>query len=132
MGRRWRRGTYRRPTGLVNHFLPTVAGVARAVASLDDRPVAFQGHVLAAGDFLATWAVEVAVHHLDLGAELPLAPPAPAALRLARATIEALSGELPADWTDATAVLLGAGRLPLTQAQAEQAGETARRLPALG
>lgn len=123
---------YRRPTGLVNHFTPTAAGVARAVSSMGEHNVAFQGHVLTPGDFLATWAVELAVHHLDLGAELALAAPAATAMRLARATIEALSGELPATWTDETAVLVGTGRLALTDAQAEQAGDSARRLPALG
>jgi hypothetical protein len=32
--------------------------------------------------FLATWAVELAVHHLDLGRDLVLALPAPTAFAL--------------------------------------------------
>ena len=83
---------YRRPTGAVGHLRPTVRGIQTATRALVPGAVRFQGHVLATGDFLATWAVELAVHHLDLGRELDLEPPARPALRLARATVEALAG----------------------------------------
>ena len=68
---------------------------------------------MSTGDFLATWAVELAVHHLDLGRELDLAPPPGTALRLARATVEALAGQpLREAWSDTDAVLVGTGRRP--------------------
>ena len=70
---------YRPPTGLMRHVCITADALDRAVAHLDAGTVRFQGRLLT-GDFLATWAVELAVHHLDLGRELDLAPPAPAAL----------------------------------------------------
>jgi hypothetical protein len=62
-----------------------------SVERLDDGVLAFQGGVLTTGDFLATWAVELAVHQLDLAREVDVAPPTPGALRLARRTVEALT-----------------------------------------
>lgn len=124
---------YRRPTGLVAHLRPTADGLATAVQVLAAGNLRFQGHVLGSGDFLATWAVELAVHHLDLQRELDLPPPAPAATRLARRTIESLAGRrLPADWPDETAILIGTGRWPLDGQQAQQIGPLATRLPVLG
>ncbi|HEY0240312.1 MAG TPA: maleylpyruvate isomerase N-terminal domain-containing protein [Friedmanniella sp.] len=63
-----------------------VLGVAR----LPDGALAFQGGVLTTGDLLATWAVELAVHQLDLAREIDVAPPSPDALAMARRTVEAL------------------------------------------
>lgn len=124
---------YRRPVGLVAHLRPTAGGLAVAVAAMPAGAVRFQGHVLTTGDFLATWAVELAVHQLDLGRELEVAPPAAAALRLARATVEALAGgPLPARWSDAATVLAGTGRVRLDEEQVRAAGPVARRLPVLG
>lgn len=68
---------YRRPTGLVAHLLPTAEAVSTAVAALRPGHLRFQGRVMSTGDFLATWACEIAVHHLDMGVELVLAGPAP-------------------------------------------------------
>ncbi|MGK5681755.1 maleylpyruvate isomerase N-terminal domain-containing protein [Actinoplanes sp. URMC 104] len=124
---------YRRPSGAVRHLLPTVAGVRAATARLEPGAVRFQGHVLSSGDFLATWAVELAVHHLDLGRELTLPPPAPAALRLARSTVEALAGRAaPGSWADDTTVLLGAGRVRPDARQQAEAPELTGKLPVLG
>lgn len=124
---------YRRPVGLLGHLRPTAGGVATAAAALAPGALRFQGHVLSTGDFLATWAVELAVHHLDLGRELELPPPAPSATRLARTTVESLAGgSLPGAWPDQEAVLLGAGRLRMTDRQIRQAGPIAGRLPVLG
>jgi hypothetical protein len=110
---------YRRPTGAVRHLLPTVDGVRTAVEALPVGAVRFQGHVLATGDFLATWAVELAIHQLDLGRELPVPPPTASSLALTRATISALAGvELPASWDDRTVALLGAGRVRPDASQA--------------
>ncbi|HEY0002810.1 MAG TPA: maleylpyruvate isomerase N-terminal domain-containing protein [Actinoplanes sp.] len=102
---------YRRPTTAVRHLTPTMTGVRTAVTALRPGAVRFQGLVLTTGDFLATWAVELAVHHLDLTRELTLVSPEASALRLGRRTIEALTGKpLPGD--DRTVLMTGAGRLP--------------------
>lgn len=122
---------YRSPAAAVAHLRPTADALAHAVGALPDGVVAFQGHAMATGDFLATWAVELAVHHLDLGVELALPPPATEALALARDTVEALAGgALP--WDNETAVLIGTGRRRPDAQQAAEAGALADRLPALG
>ncbi|GLY99245.1 hypothetical protein Acsp02_64980 [Actinoplanes sp. NBRC 103695] len=55
----------------------------------------------------ATWAVELAVHHLDLRT----GSPDQRALRLARETVEALAEEnVPREWDDIEVVLRGTGR----------------------
>jgi hypothetical protein len=123
---------YRRPTSAVAHLRETADGLVRAVRAAAPGAVRFQGHVLATGDFLATWAVELAVHHLDIGRDLDLPAPYPGALRMARETVEALVGELPPEWSDETAVLAGTGRLELDDRQRAQAGTIADRLPAFG
>lgn len=124
---------YRRPTGAVGHLRPTADGVLRAAGALAPGAVAFQGRVLATGDFLATWAVEITVHHLDLGRELAVDPPAAAGLRLARATIRARAArDLPTGWSDVEVVLAGTGRRPLTAAQAAELGDGAAAFPVLG
>jgi len=85
-----------------------------------DARLRFQGHVLTAGDFLATWVVELAVHQLDLGRDLDVPAPPAAALRLARLTVEALLEHAPPqELTDAEVLLWGTGRAP---APPERAG----------
>ncbi len=123
---------YRRPDQLLTHWQSTASALARGVQALPSGPLDFQGRVLATGDFLATWAVELAVHHLDLGRELDLAPPEPTALRLARETVEALAGPMPADWSDEEVVLLGTGRTPVDDAVRAELGERSERLPVFG
>jgi uncharacterized protein (TIGR03083 family) len=124
-------GAYRSPTAIVAHLHPTADAVAAAVEAMPDGAVVTQGHSMRTGDFLATWALELAVHHLDLGAELPLSPPAASALTLARATVEQLAGgRLP--WDDDTTVLIATGRVPADEEQAAQAGPLAAHLPVLG
>ncbi len=56
-------------------------------------------------------ACQLAVHHLGLGRELDLEPPASGALRLARLTVGIAGCALPDSWADDAAVLLGTGRL---------------------
>jgi hypothetical protein len=71
---------YRRPSGVVEHLRPTLeAALAQARAAAGGTRLASQERVLGMGDFLAVWAVEAAVHHLDLTVGLPGAPPPPAA-----------------------------------------------------
>jgi uncharacterized protein (TIGR03083 family) len=124
-------GAYRSPTGIVAHLGPTADALASAAGALPEGTVAIQGRTMRTGDFLATWALELAVHHLDLGAELTLEPPAPAALTVARATVEELAGG-PLPWDDETAVLIATGRLEPDEEQAARAGALAARLPVLG
>lgn len=83
---------YKRPTGAVGHLRITADTVADAVERMAPGRVRFQGHVLETGDFLASWATELAVHHLDLDLDAAAPGPDPEALRLARRTAEALSG----------------------------------------
>lgn len=126
-------GAYLRPSGAVRHMLPTVEGIRAAVTALDRGAIRFQGHVLASGDFLATWAVELALHHLDLGRELTLPRPAPSALHLARLTVEALADvDAPPAWSDETTALLGAGRVKPDAGQRAEAPTLTQRVPLFG
>ncbi|MGV1007600.1 MAG: maleylpyruvate isomerase N-terminal domain-containing protein [Dermatophilaceae bacterium] len=131
----WTRRTasaYRRPSGAVGHLAAVADRVRPAVLAMGQGNVAFQGHVLRSGDLLATWAVELAVHHLDLTRELALAPPAAASLRVTRETMQALAGQrFPASMTDTTAVLVGAGRRAPTDAERTLLGPLAHVLPLL-
>jgi uncharacterized protein (TIGR03083 family) len=117
---------YHRPTGIVAHLRPTVGGLRTAVTNLPAGAVRFQGLAMATGDFLAMWSVELAVHHLDLRHR---DAPAASALRLGRATVEALrGGALPRDWSDERVLLLGSGRLE----PADRDLAAATGLPVLG
>ncbi|NHA69709.1 maleylpyruvate isomerase, partial [Phycicoccus sp. CMS6Z-2] len=126
LARRRRSDAYRGPASAVRE-LGDVGGTLRRICEdLPDGRHAFQGQVLTSGDLLATWAVETAVHHLDLLAGHP-APES--ALDLARRTCEALLGEpLPTGWADTDAVLVATGRVPVPDDGAALAG----RLPVLG
>lgn len=124
---------YRRPADVLRHFAITANGLLDRVPSLPEIAMPFQGKVLASGDFLAIWVVELVIHHIDLQAELTLPDPDPTALNLTRRTIEALVGEeLPKSVPDRTVVLVGAGREPLSEAHNRAVGKLAARLPVLG
>jgi hypothetical protein len=127
VAQRRRTSTYARPASAMAELRDVAAAVRRGVVSFEDHRRLWQGHVFAAGDFLAIWAVENVVHHLDLLSD----EPAPAsALRLTRATVEALIDQpLPDDWDDERAVLIGTGRLPVPDGEGAVAAD---RLPALG
>jgi hypothetical protein len=100
---------------------------------MPEGAVRFQGHVLSTGDFLATWAVELAVHHLDVAVALELPPPTAPSLELSRRTAEALlAAPLPVEIPDADAVLLATGRRRPTAPEAQLLGPLAARLPVLG
>ena len=120
---RRRSSAYGRPSAAVAQLHDVGAALLRGVASAPDGPRLWQGQVLRLGDLLATWAVEHAVHQLDL----LVGRPVPAgALALGRATVEALvGGPVPGD--DVTVLLQGAGRLP-----ADADGPLAGRRPVLG
>lgn len=99
-----------RPAGAVERLAEAAERALAAVASQRDHPVPFQGKVLSAGDFVASWVVELAIHQwdLDLGTH-----PAPVGSVWARRTLEDLAGcPLPASMPDDLAVLAGMGRRP--------------------
>ena len=123
---------YRRPTGLVRHLRRTADALARAAAQVGPGALVFQDHVMTTGNYFATWAAELAVHHLDLMVALSLEGPTTASLQIARRTVESLLGSaLPETWSDEEAVLVGWGRTPPTSEQRAAAGELADRLPVL-
>lgn len=123
----WMRRTaaaYNRPEGALRHLHDVSSTARRALGRMPDHPVLFQGKTMASGDFLATWVVELAVHHLDLGEAAGL--PTPGSLAVVRRTVEAVADvDLPASWSDEAAALIALGRLPLP----EGAGELSERLP---
>jgi len=126
MEQRRRTAGYARPASATAQLHDVGAAVRRGVESQLDRPCLWQGHVFTAGDFLAVWAVENAVHQLDLLVDEPVPS---TALVLVRSTIEALVGQpLPTTWDDEEAALVGTGRVPVP----EGLGTVASRLPALG
>jgi hypothetical protein len=102
---------YTRPTGAVEHLTTVTSGMVTAVRSMSEGVVEFQGKHLYSGDFLATWAVELAVHRLDLA----LDQDSSSGLCWVRKTLEAVADEdLPRDLDDRTAVLVALGRIPPT------------------
>jgi hypothetical protein len=126
---------YTRPSGVVEHMRPTLDAVlAQAGAATAETRLASQEQVLGMGDFLAVWAVEAALHHLDVTVGLPEAPlPPPGALAVAGDTLDALLGQpVPMAWDDVTYALKGAGRVALTDTEAAALGDLAGRFPLLG
>ena len=121
----------RRPSAAVTQLRTVAAALRTGVARVGEGTLGFQGHVLTTGDFLATWAVELAVHQLDLGRDLEVPGPDAASLALTRRTLEALlEAPLPvAD--DVHAVLLGTGRRAPTPDERDRLGQLADRLPVL-
>lgn len=125
MAQRRRSCVYARPASACVQLAELAEAVRAGATALPDRHCRWQGQVFLPGDYLAIWAVENVVHHLDL--DLDGQVPA-RALALARDTIEALAGmALPGSWSDRDAVLIGTGRaaVPLP------AGALAQRLPVL-
>ena len=79
------------PSTSVTLLRQVTTGLRSSVRRLPEGVVQFQGGVLATGDLFATWAVELAVHQLDLAREVDVAPPTADALALARRTVDALA-----------------------------------------
>lgn len=92
--------------------------------------VTTQGHAITADDLLRTLAVEAAIHHLDLVAHLHLPGPSAQSLREARTVLDALGpAAFPAEWSDRDVVLIGTGRVHLTEDLRTALGELADALP---
>jgi hypothetical protein len=120
---------------IVAQHAETAGAAVRAAAVLPaGLKVATQGHVLAAGDFLATLAAEATIHHLDLlTGDGDLAGPGAPGLAVVRQTLDGILGEpAPGDWDDASYALKGTGRIPLTPADRDALGGLAARFPLLG
>lgn len=125
MAQRRRAAAYIRPAALVEQMHDVAGAVLSGARTMGARACRWQRQVFEPGDFLAIWAVEDLIHHLDL---LVDDPPPDSALALARATLETLATTpLPADWPDEHAVLIGTGRIPVP----DDAGPLAARLPLL-
>ena len=122
------------PGALAWEWRETAAAGCRAARACPHPAVATQGHVLSTADFIATLAVEAAVHYLDMTAGLPSAPPPdPASLALVRRVLDGLLGTpMPGDWDDATYALKGTGRLPVAAQERSVIGALADRLPLFG
>ncbi|RLP95434.1 maleylpyruvate isomerase N-terminal domain-containing protein [Micromonospora sp. CV4] len=126
-----------RSTGIVQLWGETAPAAVRAAAAADLKGyVTTQGHVLRVGDFLATLTTEAVVHHLDLTPELPGAPPpGPLAVRVAVSTMDGLMSDdavRPTAWDDHEFLLKATGRLPLTDRDRLELGESAGWFPLLG
>lgn len=98
MAQRRRTAAHVRPDSAREQMRDVADAVLRGAAGCRDATYLWQGHVFTAGDFLTIWAVENAIHQLDLVADEPVPS---SALYLARATVAtldgaALAGRLPA------------------------------------
>jgi Mycothiol maleylpyruvate isomerase N-terminal domain len=122
------------PDKLTWEWTDTAGAACRAARACRYELVATQGHVLRTADFVATLAVESAVHYLDMVAGLTDPPPSdPIPLRLVRRVLDGLLGQaLPLDWDDETYVLKGTGRLDLTETERASLGPAAERFPLFG
>ena len=94
LAQRRRTAAYGRPDGARQQMHDVAAALLRGAAACVDRPRLWQGHVFTAGDFLTIWAVEDAIHHLDLLSDEPVPD---SALEVARATVAELDGAALAD-----------------------------------
>lgn len=118
------------PRSLLQMWTETSAAAVRAAsATPPDARLATQGRVLTIVDFVATLAVEAAIHHLDL--DLPHDEPDPDALDLTRRTLDGLlgAGAVRPDWPAAGYALKATGRQPLEPAERAVLGNSAERFP---
>jgi uncharacterized protein (TIGR03083 family) len=127
--------SYRSDLAIAARWGETAAAAVHAAAALPaGLKVSTQGHVLMAGDFLATLAVEATIHHLDLVAgDQGLGSPSRPGLAAVRETLDHVLGEpVPAGWDDVTYALKATGRVPLTAGDRACLGVLADRFPLLG
>ena len=127
--------SYRSDLVIAGLWAETAAAAAHAAATLPaEAKVATQGHVLFAGDFLTTLAVEATVHHLDLSAgDDGLAGPSRPGLAVARETLDGVLGKpVPVGWDGVDYVLKATRRAELTDSDRASLGALAARFPLLG
>jgi hypothetical protein len=122
------------PDGLAWEWRETSGAACRAARACPHEFVATQGHVLETADFIATLAVEAAIHYLDLTVGVPSAPdPDPASLALVRRVLDRLLGAgAPARWDDRAYALKGTGRVPLSADDRAALAGLADRFPLFG
>ena len=126
---------YQSPLAITARWSETAAAAAFAATALPaDARVATQGHVLVAGDFLATLAVEATIHHLDLvTGDQNLSGPSGPGLAVTRETLDGMLGEpVPVGWDDVSYALKAGGRTELTAGDRVGLGILADRFPLLG
>ncbi|MFE2879728.1 maleylpyruvate isomerase N-terminal domain-containing protein [Streptomyces roseus] len=118
---------------LLRFHLDDVGSAAGRAAELADPAlrVRTQDKVLTVADYLTAYVLEWTLHHLDLIARLPDAPPPPPeGLARSRALLEQIAGfAFPASFTDADALLVGTGRRAPTPAEQAGLGVLGARLP---
>ncbi|MEV6578499.1 maleylpyruvate isomerase N-terminal domain-containing protein [Streptomyces sp. NPDC051582] len=119
--------------GLLRFHLDDVGSAAGRAAQLADPAlrVRTQDKVLTVADYLTAYVLEWTLHHLDLIARLPGAPPPPPeGPARSRALLEQIAGfAFPASFTDRDALLVGTGRRAPTPAERAELGDLASRLP---
>ena len=140
------------PGALAWEWRETSGAACRAARACQHRFVATQGHVLPAADFIATLAVEAAIHYLDLTVGMPSAPtPDAASLALVRRVLDGLlgaggasgpgsaggtgrstGGRVPDSWDDRSYALKGTGRIPLSGDDRAALAALADRFPLFG
>ncbi|MFG3048258.1 maleylpyruvate isomerase N-terminal domain-containing protein [Streptomyces sp. NPDC048241] len=123
---------YQDPALLRFHLDDVGSAAGRAALLADPRArVGTQDQVLTTADYLSAYVLEWTLHHLDLTAHLPDAPPPPPeTLAEARALLERITGEpFPAALSDTDALLLATGRRAPTPAERTALGALAARLP---
>jgi Mycothiol maleylpyruvate isomerase N-terminal domain len=109
------------------------AVVTLAARTAADTLVATQDRVLRVEDLVVTLAVEAAVHHLDLVADLHRPGPRPEPLALVRRTLDRLLGvPAPADWPDDRWALVATGRVPPGGRERRTLGADVAHIPLLG
>lgn len=118
---------------LLKFHLDDVGTAADRAARLADpeRRVETQHMVLTIGDFLNAYVLEWTLHHFDLIAHLPDAPTPPTGCVARSRTMfeDAIGATIPAELTDAEALLIGTGRRPPDAAQRSALGDIGERLP---
>lgn len=123
---------YEDPALLKAHLDDVGSAAGRAAALADPAPhVRTRGVVLTVGDYLGTYVLEWTLHHLDLIAHLPGAPPPPAeTLAHSRKALEGIAGTaFPASFSDTDVLLVGTGRRARDDAERDALGDLAARLP---
>lgn len=120
--------------GVRRHFDDVANAVEAAVVGPLEGRRRFQGHVLEVTDFLTIWAVEFALHYIDLTAHLADRPgPSRRGLEIAATTFDGLLGsERPLAWDLPTYVLKASGREALTDQDVTVLGSSASLYPVMG